>query len=244
MAKVTFLQGSARGKVGGIVYRNVAGIGTVASEYQPSVHNPRTLAQTVQRSKMNLAGQLSKVTPYEAIAGLASSKRQARSRFVSNILRMASETTPNAGSMLSQSALVLSEGTPLPITGTMSNVDQSGNIEIVVVIPEAITAVMGGILVVYASADNNTPICACYKMVANELTKSIPIMSLVREGTQQAIVSAYFVPIVDKGDSSRVAFGQLEMSLPGYGTAYTRTLVSAGAYARSVLLAVNTFDLG
>lgn len=87
MAKVLGLHGKARGKVGSVVYRTEAGIGTIASEYNPNPRNPRTLAQVKQRNKMNLAGRLSKIISYADIAGLSASPRIARQMFVSNILR-------------------------------------------------------------------------------------------------------------------------------------------------------------
>lgn len=87
MAKVLGLHGKARGKVGSVVYRTEAGIGTIASEYNPNPRNPRTLAQVKQRNKMNLAGRLSKIISYADIAGLSASHRKARQAFVSNILR-------------------------------------------------------------------------------------------------------------------------------------------------------------
>lgn len=99
MAKVLGLHGKARGKVGSVVYRTEAGIGTIASEYNPNPRNPRTLAQVEQRSKMNLAGRLSKIIPYEDISALASSRRKARQVFMSNLLLAITRTT-NAGATL------------------------------------------------------------------------------------------------------------------------------------------------
>lgn len=89
MAKGKNMLGKFRGKVGATVFRTEAGIGQIASEYNPNPKNPRTLAQTKQRSKMNLAGLISSMTPAGALFGLDTKRRFARSAFVSNIIKQA-----------------------------------------------------------------------------------------------------------------------------------------------------------
>lgn len=119
MAKVISLQGKARGKIGSIVYRVEAGIGMIASEYNPSPRNPRTIAQVEQRSKMNLAGRLSKIISYEDIAALGASPRQARQKFMSNLLKSirsttTAGTTTGGGSMIRWNELKFSDGRSYP----------------------------------------------------------------------------------------------------------------------------------
>lgn len=97
MAKGTYMLGKFRGKMGGQVFRVDPDAGQVVSVYNDSPRNPRTIAQTRQRAKMNLAGCFSKLTPYSAIAGLGGSRRAARSRFVSVLLKAASATASAAG---------------------------------------------------------------------------------------------------------------------------------------------------
>lgn len=105
MAKGSMMLSKMRGKMGGMVFRVDHDAGQVVSEYNGSPKNPRTPAQVGQRSKMNLAGQISKLTPYMAIAGLDTSKRRARSKFVSNLLKQTTLTAP-AGSGYSSAAQV------------------------------------------------------------------------------------------------------------------------------------------
>lgn len=81
--------GKFRGKVGATVFRTEAGIGQIASEYNPNPKNPRTMLQTQQRVKMSLAGQISKSIPASFLVGLDANNRKARSMFVSNILKNA-----------------------------------------------------------------------------------------------------------------------------------------------------------
>lgn len=78
--KVTgFLRGS--GKVGSLVIKTVSGQ-TIASEYQPSVSNPNTMAQVNQRAKLKMMSQIA-----TAIAPILAYKRagmrSARNQFIS-----------------------------------------------------------------------------------------------------------------------------------------------------------------
>jgi hypothetical protein len=92
MAKGKNMLGKFRGKVGATVFRTEAGIGQIASEYNPNPKNPRTNAQTKQRTKMNLAGLISSMANYQVIAGLDTTRRACRSKFVSEIIKRATVT--------------------------------------------------------------------------------------------------------------------------------------------------------
>lgn len=127
--------GKFRGKMGGMVYRVDPDAGQVVSEYNPTPSNPRTLAQTQQRAKMNLAGLLSKMTPYDALAGMASGKRAARSKFVSTILKGTSLGAMTSGAFearLDHEGLKLSEGREavLAATGTYAGADNTLTVSI------------------------------------------------------------------------------------------------------------------
>lgn len=81
MAKVTSIQGKARGKVGAMVYA-VSGGQQIVREYNPIVANPSTAGQVAQRAKLKLMTQLGSVmAPVIAIPknGMIS----ARNKFVS-----------------------------------------------------------------------------------------------------------------------------------------------------------------
>lgn len=88
MAKVVGLVGSARGKIGNIVYAVTNGIQT-ARVYQPVVTNPKTAGQNMQRAKGNLAGRISSFVPRTAIKGLGINNRIRRGEFLRNILKNA-----------------------------------------------------------------------------------------------------------------------------------------------------------
>lgn len=89
MAKTIGFIGSMRGKAGNLVFcKGEKGV-TYARAYQPQVANPKTLLQTDQRGKVNLAGRMTKVTPPAAIVSMGSNKRNARSAFNKNLLEAA-----------------------------------------------------------------------------------------------------------------------------------------------------------
>ncbi len=246
MAKVTFLQGKARGKVGGIVYRTEAGLGTIASEYNPSPRNPRTLAQTKQRNKMNLAGQLSKITPYAAIAGLSNSRRNARSTFVSTLLNAVSVDDTTMKASLDFSKVLLSSGIRVPISATFNDGEgeTAGHVKRTITFTPDLNAenILGYLAVTYEKRKGETTDtyidCDVRKLASNETSFDIECGFV---GAASSIVAAatYIIPIVDTGIDARTAYALLDMNLTDSGGFYeasaVRTLVSAGSYAESVL---------
>lgn len=241
MAKVTFLQGKARGKVGGIVYRTEAGLGTIASEYNPSPRNPRTVAQTKQRAKMNLAGQISKVTPYAAFAGLASTRRNARSSFVSNLLHATSVNETTAQAKVSYGDVILSVGRHLPVTPINNIQTDSASHESTLVLGFDNTNlnanVLGILAVVYLEHPSGKISCIAVKSDEGTTQVSIPLGKST-DIEFPTVQECYIIPITDEGIDARVAYGNLDMSVAmgntGFVASYVRTLVSAGAYCESI----------
>lgn len=232
MAKVTFLQGKARGKVGGIVYRTEAGIGTIASEYNPSPRNPRTIAQTNQRGKMNFAGRLSKITPYAAIAGLGSTRRAARARFVSEALRTVSGGLPEGRFTIPVGMLKLSDGIDIAGTGTVAYTEATRTVTCTLDFSDASVSVLGAIVVAYVGLANETPVC-----LVRKLEHSTGVVSFILPATLEgSIVHVYAIPIVDTGENVRVAFAQLEIRTSDLNASITRTIAQSGGYANSMFI--------
>lgn len=240
MAKVISLQGKARGKIGGIVYRVEAGIGMIASEYNPSPRNPRTLAQTVQRNKMNLAGQLSSMLPYAVIAGMGRSRREARASFISNLLRVSTSQSTTAGTIRAQidfNQLLISRGIQVPLETSIAAGTAEGSVVMRVPAPSATENILGYIYVFittsedgfksveYGTIENNT----------SEVTYNAPA-AIVASGATIG-VNGFIVPIVNTGDASRASYERMIIAWEGgSGYAYTeavRSLVSSEAYAQS-----------
>lgn len=88
MGKVVGLVGAASGKIGNVVYAVTNGIQT-ARVYQPIVSNPKSIGQSLQRAKGNLAGRISGFVPRTAIMGLGVNARLRRGEFLRNVLKKA-----------------------------------------------------------------------------------------------------------------------------------------------------------
>lgn len=89
MGKFVGLIGTISGKVGTVVYSKGEKGLSYGRSYQPVVANPKTVGQVDQRSKMNLVGRMSQVTPYEVLLGMGGSKRMRRSEFNKLLLNVA-----------------------------------------------------------------------------------------------------------------------------------------------------------
>lgn len=120
MGKVVGLVGAASGKIGNLVYAVTNGIQT-ARVYQPIVSNPKSIGQSMQRARGNLAGRISGFVPRTAIMGLGVNARLRRGEFLRNILKKATATY-NEGSYVAKiqpADVLFSKGAvQLPVTLT------------------------------------------------------------------------------------------------------------------------------
>lgn len=81
MGKFVGVIGTISGKVGNVVFTKGANGTTYGRTYQPQVANPKTIGQVDQRTKMNLVGRMSQVTPAAVLIGMDGNKRERRSKF-------------------------------------------------------------------------------------------------------------------------------------------------------------------
>lgn len=238
MAKGSIALGRFRGKAGGFVFRTDPEVGQIISVKPEHVSNPRTAAQTVQRNKMNLAGQLSKLTPYDAIAGLGGSRRKARSMFVSGTLKSIEAGTPSASATYREQVrmrdLVFSKGITIP---TRSNVDFDIETEIatITVTNEGTDLSVIGFRVVgvYCLDDKvkgvmveDATLAAGQSAVT--ITRAIP--SSYGGGT----VDLFVIPIYESNEQVRTVYQQgIACNAGMLSTEVVRTLVGLGAFAAS-----------
>lgn len=113
MAVFTKQWGSARGRVGGVVFSKGDNGLIYGRSYQPTVSNPKTTAQLNQRAKMNLVGQMSSVTPKEVILGMGSgTNRIRRSEFARHLLGVVTldSTSGTTIAKIAPSDVVFSKG--------------------------------------------------------------------------------------------------------------------------------------
>lgn len=243
MAKGNIALGKFRGKVGGQVLRVDAGIGQIISEYNPHPSNPRTIAQTNQRSKMNLAGRISKLTSRLAIAGLDSNNRRARSMFVSSILKAATnaivDNDPNnMTSSIDFSEIKFSQGVAIPmgvqitpasdtLTVRITGLNLAGN-------------VVGARVIAIGDNTGNVDFVSVTE-VANisqtgptSVDVTVPAAYL---GNSECNVAIYVVPVVENGQGVTTMYNTLvvatESGDAALQTSAVRSLVTAGAFGES-----------
>ena len=114
MAKFVGFVGTIRGKVGTTVFSKGENGLSYGRSYQPQVFNPKTIKQVDQRTKMNLVGRMSQVTPKSLLVGMSGgNNRQRRSNFNRGLLDVATIDRSNPKSIIAKVApekIVFSEG--------------------------------------------------------------------------------------------------------------------------------------
>lgn len=119
------------GKIGTIVGMKGANGESYIREYVKPA-NPKSTAQTAQRVKMSLAGQLSKLTAQSVIYGMGTTPRKRRPAFVSNIVRRADATTSGGQAIakINPADLIFSDGVNQPLSLTGATTLESGTFRV------------------------------------------------------------------------------------------------------------------
>lgn len=241
MARGSNMLGKFRGKLGGIVYRVDPDAGQVASTYNAHPSNPNTVLQVRQRNKMNLAGMISKFTPYEAIASFGTSRRSARSAFVSMLLKRAqytgqqSETVFVAG--INWNGLKFGGSIDAGVVATGTYDDSNEKATITLAAPTGGYPVLGVIVMVYFNRDNTVISGVVKKADWENNQQSITVeidCSGVLGGAESAGILAYAIPVIDRGDDARAAYTNvLTLNDTRFQGDAARSLATMGAYAAS-----------
>lgn len=248
MAKVKVIFGKLRGKVGGVVFRGGENGETIASEYNGEPRNPRTMLQTAQRSKMNVAGIISKGTPYSAIAGLGGSRRQARSKYVSNLLKLAQNYNENANQIntsVNLANLVISNGRRVMVSGNLALGSQNNEITVTITGTDPTVTFLGFKVVAYLPMPGafGGVVVKDVEYSSSSMQVTIPLPAPTSSYSGDDVANVIVVPIIDTGDASRVAYSQyLMMESVNVEGGAVRTLLASGAYAESVFLGSVTIE--
>lgn len=242
MAKVKVIFGKLRGKMGGVVFRGGDNGETIASEYNGEPRNPRTMLQTAQRSKMNVAGKISKATPYSAIAGLGGNRRQARSKYVSNLLKLAEnqqQGRTQIDTSVNLSSLEISKGRSVSISGTVSIVSQSNSVQVSITGVDPTVTLLGVKVVAYLPIPGGFGGVVVKDVAYSDIDNPImiPLPGNYSDYGGDDTVNVLVVPMIDTGESARVSYTQYlsEESVSITGGA-VRTLLSTGSYGQSSFL--------
>lgn len=205
MARFTKLLGSARGRVGGLVFSKGENGENYVRSYQPQVLNPKTAAQKGQRAKMNLVGRMSQVTPALVIAGMAGvGNRTRRSRFSSILLKATTLDTSDPTAVvakISPDDVVFSEGasvisasvsTPLAVTAS--------NVRIGLQLADASLAGMYGEKVIVAVIDPSqkggySQVVSTDVVFENTTSRDV-VLTMAAEIADESLVCVYRAPFV------------------------------------------------
>lgn len=122
MAKGYGLTGKIQGKLGSKVYRIEAGE-QIISEYNPNKQDPKSEKQLIQRSKVVVANEVSKVFPWEVLVGWSTNRTKARRDFVGDLVRLATTTgtAEEKVSAIDVTKIQLSKGIPVLVMNSSFN---------------------------------------------------------------------------------------------------------------------------
>ena len=186
------------GKVGEVVgMKGFNGENYMRIAKKPS--NPNTPKQVQQRSKLVLAGLMSKMTPSELLIGMSSTKRLRRSRYTSAIIRNAIIGTNAKGDVvanLDPTKLVFSEGRFVEVSGLTPTYNGTAlSVAYTGTLPED----MASILVIGVIAKNGE-----YRVVDGDLITKDHTTAVIN-GTGDT-ANVYYVPIMRAAGASNVAY--------------------------------------
>lgn len=193
--------------------------------------NPKSSKQVDQRVKFSLAGQLSKLTPIEAIYGLGSSKRKRRSRFTSIIARNAVVTTGDGitTAKLDPQNLIFSDGNQVLVPAFQATLDNGVVTLKAASFPDGVDAVLA--VIVSTNADREE-----YISVQTALIDSISAMPTVTipSGAQANI---YYIPVLQASGATSVSYQRAIDNLRDSEYATQAEILTSGvfSYGRSVL---------
>lgn len=243
MAKGNMALGKLRGKMGGFVFRVDGGIGQVVSEYNGSPRNPRTLAQTEQRGKMNMAGKMSSLTPKSVLVGLNANNRNARSTFVGNILKnIVSTPTQNGFNyVLSAGNVVLSKGASSQLVATPTYASATNKISVAIVNNNLEQEMLGAIVMVYMTAGGEAFKYGVAKMATAASAGTFPTVEITAPADVSqggGVAEIYIIPIVKVDGAASVFYSQFVEAdvdnLDNFNASVSRTLSAMGAYGASI----------
>lgn len=230
------------GKVGTLVgMKGKNGSAYIRTLVTPS--NPKTAAQTDQRVKMSLAGQMSKLTPQALLVGMSNDKRMRRPNFTGNIARNAVVTTIDgqraakidpAHVLFSDGAAAMVDANQITITAHVADVE-------IIAQPNAFANDVVTLIMVLAFADVNGRVT---NIVAEPMTVETAETNVVAPN-RYSRVNVYYIPVVRKNSADNISYERLVSMLSQDGSFQTiARLAESGSveYRRSEF--INDYQAG
>lgn len=170
--------------------------------------DPKTTAQVGTRTKISLAGQISKLTPKEAIIGMGGSTRERRNNFMKNIIRKATidNTAGKAEAFLTPEQLVFSMGRDFPVVVTIAEVTGvARGIRVNISAAEKTRLDNAGVMsmmVIFVWSDNNNE----YRYIDVKTATSEAMVEGVTSLNLNSKCNVYVVPLLPVDGTSRAAY--------------------------------------
>lgn len=211
MAKFVGFVGTIRGKVGTTVFSKGEKGVSYGRAYQPQVYNPKSIGQVDQRTKMNLVGRMSQVTPKALLVGMGgSNSRQRRSAFNRGLLFVATIDRTDPRSIIAKvdpEDVVFSEGGEVLNATVTPPVVTANSVSLSLTLTDASMAGTYGERVVVAVIDPSnkagySKVLYVDSMLDDTGVKNVEIQfptTLVDE----SMVAIYRIPFVLKDDAAR-----------------------------------------
>lgn len=229
------------GKLGSVVgMKGKSGNAYVRTLVTPA--NPKTAAQTDQRVKMSLAGQMSKLVPQALLVGMSNNKRMRRPNFTGNIARNAVVTTVNdqRAAKIDPALVLFSDGIAESFDEnnlTVTPQDNKVNITALRDIFDETNVV--SVIVVAAFADANGSVVN----IASVTITSASLTSAIMAPAGYSRVNVYYIPVVMAEGSDNVSYQHVISMLAqdaSYQTLATISATGSIEYRRSVYLSTLT----
>lgn len=228
------------GKVGTLVgMKGKNGSAYIRTLVTPS--NPKTAAQTDQRVKMSLAGQMSKLTPQALLVGMSNDKRMRRPNFTGNIARNAVVTTVNnqRAAKIDPALVLFSDGTAAPLTErpTVNTRPDSIAVEVATTVFDNTGVVSVIAVAAFADANGRVVNINSGTITENQTTARIA----APDGYSR--VNVYYIPVMMAEGTDNVSYQRVINMLQqdaSYQALATISATGSIVYRRSVFLSTYT----
>lgn len=228
------------GKVGTLVgMKGKGGSAYIRTLVTPA--NPKTAAQTDQRVKMSLAGQMSKLTPQALLVGMSPDKRMRRPNFTGNIARNAVVTSVDGqrAAKIDPARVLFSDGAAAIVDSTNIQVQAKPDEVNITVNNPVFDGDVVSIIAVMAFADANGRVT---NINAVTLTENTPT-SAIAAPVGYSRVNVYFIPVEMAEGADNVTYQRVVNMLSQDSSYQSLAIISATGsvvYRRSEYLSSYT----
>lgn len=195
--------------------------------------DPKTEVQVGVRTKMSLAGQISKLTPKWAIIGMGGSTRERRNNFMKAILRNATVETVNntPTATLAPQGLIFSTGRDFPVNITIASatgVARGINVSITAAEQTRLNeAEVMSMMVIFVWSDSDDD----YRFIDVKTATTAEMVAGIVSTNLNAKCNIYVIPLLPVDGTSRATYMEGVTRIENEGYSVIAELSSKGAIA-------------